>query len=141
MRSSVAAFALGVLFSIGLGIGGMLHPERVQGFLDVFGAWDLTLAFVMGGAVVVSTIGFRLTRNRPAPLWQSKFSWPTKREIDLKLLVGSAIFGLGWGASGLCPGPAVASLVTLDPDLLIFVAAMLAGMGTHTLIERRRERG
>src|SRR6201999_4590883 len=101
----LASFGCGLVFGLGLLISGMTEPEKVLGFLDIFGAWDATLAFVMAGAVVVAGIGFALARRRSAPLFAAAFAWPSRRDIDAPLLVGSGLFGIGWGLAGICPGP------------------------------------
>lgn len=121
-------FLSGLVFGLGLIISGMANPAKVLNFLDVAGTWDPSLAFVMGGAVVVATLGFRWVLGWRKPLFAPRFQVPTRRDIDLRLLVGPAIFGLGWGLAGLCPGPALASLGLANPSVLVFVPAMLAGM-------------
>jgi uncharacterized membrane protein YedE/YeeE len=118
----------GLVFGTGLVISGMTQPTKVLGFLDVFGAWDPTLAFVMGGALAVALPGFWLARRRGHPLLAAHFRWPTRAEIDRPLVVGSAMFGVGWGLVGLCPGPAIVNLSSLMPQAIVFVAAMAAGM-------------
>lgn len=123
-----AAFGAGLLFALGLGLSGMTRPEKVVGFLDVTRAWDPSLACVMGGAVLVALVGFRLALARGAPRFDQRFHLPTQRAIDARLVAGAAIFGVGWGLSGYCPGPALMSLVTGAPAVLVFVAAMLAGV-------------
>ncbi|MEO5758117.1 MAG: YeeE/YedE family protein [Mesorhizobium sp.] len=127
----LAALAAGTLFGFGLALSGMLDPVRVQGFLDVFGAWDPSLAFVLGGAVAVAMGGVAWIRQMSRPLLADSFHLPMNSRIDAPLVIGSAIFGLGWGLGGFCPGPAIASLsLGLTPSL-IFVAFMLAGMVAH----------
>ena len=127
----VAALAAGTLFGLGLALSGMLDPVRVQGFLDIFGVWDPSLAFVLGGAVAVAMAGMAWLRRMSRPLLADRFHWPVNTRIDAPLVVGSAIFGLGWGLGGFCPGPAMASLsLGLTPNL-VFVAFMLAGMVAH----------
>src|SRR4029453_6865898 len=116
-----AAFACGAVFGLGLAISGMTDPAVVLGFLDVAGRWNPALAFVMAGALAVAFAGFRLARGRAAPLLATRFGWPTSSAIDVRLIAGAALFGLGWGLAGYCPGPAVASLVALAPGTLIFV--------------------
>lgn len=106
----VAALASGIVFGFGLSLSGMLNPVRVQGFLNVFGAWDPSLAFVLGGAIVVAFIGVHIMKRMKRPAFDDSFHVPTSRRIDAPLVVGSALFGLGWGIGGFCPGPAVASL-------------------------------
>lgn len=128
----VAALFAGVLFGFGLALGGMTDPAKVVGFLDISGQWDPSLGFVMGAALLVTLPAFALARRGDAqPLLAASFSWPTRKDIDARLLGGAALFGLGWGITGLCPGPALASLITGLPLLLVFVAAMFAGMWLH----------
>jgi len=137
MARTVASFLCGLLFGIGLLISGMTEPSKVQGFLDIFGAWDATLAFVMGGAVAVAGAGFALARKRAAPVLGGNFAWPSRRDTDAPLIIGSAIFGIGWGLSGICPGPALVNLAALSAPIIVFVAAMLLGMFGFELWERR----
>lgn len=118
----------GTLFGAGLTLSGMTDPQRVRGFLDVFGHWDSTLAFVMAGAVGVMAVAWRIRARMAAPLFEGKFSLPDRTDLDARLIGGSALFGIGWGLAGLCPGPALASLVLAPRDVLPFVAAMGAGM-------------
>jgi uncharacterized protein len=126
-RLLVVSFVTGVVFAVGLGISGMTHPAKVVGFLDVTGDWDPSLAFVMVGAILVNLLFFRLVLRRPHPLYDRLFRLPASGRIDAPLVVGSALFGVGWGLSGLCPGPAVASLVTLQGDVVLFFVAMVGG--------------
>ncbi|PTM94152.1 YeeE/YedE family protein [Mycoplana dimorpha] len=126
-----AALAAGIVFGFGLSLSGMLNPARVQGFLDVFGDWDPSLAFVLGGAVVVAFIGVRAIRRMKHPAFDEQFHLPKNNRIDAPLVIGSALFGLGWGIGGFCPGPAVASLALGLPETVAFVIAMLAGMALH----------
>lgn len=128
----------GLLFAVGLGLSGMTDPARVTGFLDLTGAWDPSLAFVMGGAVMVGLFGFARAQARGRPVFDTRFYLPTRTRIDARLLAGSALFGVGWGLSGYCPGPALVSLVTLRPSVWIFVAAMLAGAWIAHSIARPR---
>jgi uncharacterized membrane protein YedE/YeeE len=118
----------GVIFGAGLTISDMVNPARVLNFLDVAGNWDPTLIFVMAGGLAVTALGYRLIFRRASPVFGTKFNLPTQRQIDLPLVGGAALFGLGWGLAGICPGPAFADLVTLEPKVLMFVAAMLVGM-------------
>src|SRR5512136_1707657 len=120
--------AAGLLFGIGLVVSGMANPAKVLNFLDFAGSWDPSLAFVMGGAVAVAGIGYRLILARPRPLFASSFQLPVQHALDARILVGPAVFGIGWGLSGFCPGPALTSLGLGAPGLLVFVPAMLAGM-------------
>jgi uncharacterized protein len=124
----LSAFLFGVIFGLGLGIGGMTQPTRIIGFLDVTGHWDSTLAFVMGGAVTVTLILFPVILKRSRPALAERFVLPVKRRIDVPLLCGAALFGIGWGLSGYCPGPALVSLVTASPPVLVFVVLMAAGL-------------
>jgi uncharacterized membrane protein YedE/YeeE len=133
-----ASFGCGLVFGLGLLISGMTEPEKVLGFLDVFGAWDATLAFVMAGAVAVAGAGFALARRQNAPLFAAKFSWPSRSDIDAPLVAGSALFGIGWGLSGICPGPALVNLAGLTAPIVVFVAAMIVGMFGYELWQRRK---
>lgn len=134
LASTVAALGAGLIFGLGLSLSGMLDPARVRGFLDVTGAWDPSLMFVLGGAVSVSALGYQLSRRLPKPALASEFQIPKNRRIDAQLLVGSALFGIGWGLSGFCPGPAVAALSTGALPVAVFVATMLIGMTAHRLV-------
>ncbi|WP_234035691.1 DUF6691 family protein [Erythrobacter insulae] len=125
----------GVLFGAGLTLGGMTDPARVRGFLDLFGDWDPTLAFVMGGAVIVMAIAWWLQPKLARPLFADAFALPSRRDLTPKLIGGSALFGIGWGVAGLCPGPGVAALVIEPVSAAIFVTAMLAGMFLVRLTE------
>lgn len=126
----------GTLFGAGLALGGMTNPARVRGFLDLFGDWDPTLAFVMGGAVVVMAIAWRFQPRMAHPLFAETFALPDRTDLTAKLLGGSALFGIGWGIAGLCPGPAVAALAIGPTSAAIFVLSMLAGMVLVRLTER-----
>ena len=123
-----AAWLSGLVFAIGLGIAGMTRPDRVLGFLDVLGAWNPALMCVMAGAIGVAAIAFRAIRQRPAPLLDAQFHLAPPRGPDRKLFIGSAIFGIGWGWAGICPGPALVALATGKTAVILFVVAMLAGM-------------
>lgn len=135
MNSALAAFIAGVIFAIGLAIGGMTKPAKVAGFLDFTGNWDPSLMFVMGGAVMTHALLYRLIRKRSTPLFTAAFSVPTRKDIDIRLLGGAALFGIGWGLSGFCPGPAITSLASGQTPVLIFVAAMIVGMYLYTVGE------
>jgi len=124
----------GALFGAGLTVGGMTDPARVRGFLDLFGSWDPTLAFVMGGALVVMALAWRFRERMSRPLFGERFSLPDRSDFDVRLIAGAALFGIGWGLAGLCPGPAVASLALAPLSVLPFVLAMLAGMAVHRLV-------
>lgn len=125
----------GALFGVGLVVSGMANPEKVLGFLDVTGDWDPTLAFVMGGALLVTFPAFRLILGRPRPVLADGFDLPKKAAVDARLVGGSALFGVGWGLSGFCPGPAVVALVPALASgiapVLVFFAAMVAGMALY----------
>ena len=129
----IALFA-GALFGAGLAFSGMADPQRVRGFLDLFGTWDPTLAFVMGGALVPMAIAWRVQKRMTAPVSAVQFSLPTKRDLDLRLIGGAALFGIGWGAAGLCPGPAIADLAIAPVPAALFVVAMLGGMILHRML-------
>ena len=133
----VVAFASGLLFAVGLAVSGMAHPSKVMAFLDVAGDWDPSLAFVMGGGVLVNLLFFRWVLRRGAPLRAPAFSLPAMTAVDARLVVGSAVFGVGWGLGGFCPGPAVLSVVTGAAPVLAFVAAMLVGMAGHDVVAAR----
>lgn len=124
---TLMGYVAGLLFGLGLGISGMTDPARVLGFLDVAGAWDPTLVFVLGGAVVTNFIGYRLVLRRAYPLVGERFQLPTRQDLDVRLIGGAALFGIGWGLSGYCPGPAFASLGGLTVPLLAMLIAMVAG--------------
>jgi uncharacterized membrane protein YedE/YeeE len=124
----VVAFVSGVLFSAGLVLSGMTHPAKVQGFLDVSGRWDPSLAFVMGGAIAVMAPIVALVRRRGRPLFDTTLHEPKPKAIDARLVGGSVLFGVGWGIGGLCPGPALVSLATGSLPIVAFVAAMLVGI-------------
>ncbi len=133
MRQSLSALALGLLFGLGLTVSQMVNPAKVLAFLDVAGAWDPTLLFVLGGAVVVTTVGYRVVLRRPGTLFGGAFQLPSKVKIDTKLLGGAAVFGVGWGLAGLCPGPALTVLGTGAPEAVVFFAAMIAGIAVFRI--------
>lgn len=126
--SLVFSLLAGIIFGAGLTLSDMVNPARVSNFLDFAGSWDPTLMFVMAGGLAVTTLGYRLIFRRGSPVAGGKFHLPTQRQIDLPLVGGSALFGVGWGLAGICPGPALTDLVTLEPKVFVFVAAMLVGM-------------
>lgn len=132
-RRIVAGGLAGLIFGVGLAVSGMMDPARVIGFLDVGrlfagGIWDPTLGFVMGGALLVTLPGFARLRGKAAPVLTEAFQWPTRRDVDARLLLGALLFGVGWGLVGFCPGPALAALSTALTPVLIFAASMAAGM-------------
>ena len=135
-RRLMPALVAGTLFGAGLTVSGMTDPQRVRGFLNLFGQWDPTLAFVMGGAVLVMAVAWRLRRHIGYPLFAEKFVLPGRSDLDARLISGSALFGIGWGLAGLCPGPAIASLALAPAAVLPFVVAMVAGMAIHRLLPR-----
>jgi len=137
MPRILAALAAGLLFGIGLVVSGMTNPAKVLNFLDIAGAWDPSLAFVMGGAIPIGALGFALGKRRAAPLWAPGFSPPAKTSLDARLIGGAVLFGLGWGLAGFCPGPALASLGFGGWKVVLFVAAMLAGMAVFHLATPR----
>ena len=136
MTALVSAMGAGFVFGIGLWISGMANPKKVLAFLDVTGYWDASLALVMAGAVAVTVVLFRLVLNREKPALAETFELPTRKDIDLPLLAGAAIFGIGWGIGGYCPGPAITALSTLTAESAVFVAAMIAGGYLHKLATR-----
>ena len=139
---ALSALAAGLLFGFGLIVSHMANPEKVLGFLDLAGQWDPSLALVMAGAVAIGTIAFAIARRRTQSLLGVPLSWPTAAHIDRPLIVGSALFGIGWGLAGFCPGPALVTAASGQPKAWVFVVAMLAGMALHTLYSTwRRSRG
>ncbi len=140
MKVKIGAFLGGALFGVGLAIAGMTQPAKIVGFFDFFGSWDPSLAFVMLGATAVYTPVYRwAVRTWQRPVWAPAFSLPTRQDIDWRLITGSAIFGVGWGLGGYCPGPAFTSLGAQSTEALIFVAAMLLGVGGYQLFMKVRE--
>ena len=134
----IAPLSCGLIFGAGLLISGMVQPTKVIGFLDIFGAWDPSLAVVMAAALAVALPGFRLAGLRTGPVLAKDYFWPTKTGIDAPLVIGAALFGIGWGLVGLCPGPALESLATLSPGVIVFVVAMAAGMALHGVWQKSR---
>ena len=123
----LAALFTGLIFGLGLTISGMINPAKVLGFLDILGNWDPSLAFVMGGALIVTFVGFRITKAKDKPAFEEKFHFPTNTAIDAKLIIGAVLFGAGWGLVGLCPGPAISGFLIGDLNSVIFVVAMFVG--------------
>ncbi len=140
MAFVAAAFASGLVFGLGLIVSQMVDPQKVRAFLDVFGNWDPSLAFVMAGAIAVSGLGWVLARRRGTPVLVPRLEIPSRRDIDAPLLAGAAIFGVGWGIVGFCPGPALTALAFGPIEVLLFVAAMLAGMALFQLLPDRGPR-
>lgn len=133
----LAEFGVGLLFGLGLILAGMTDPSKVLGFLDLAGLWDPSLAFVMGGAILVSLGAFTLAKKRTTSFLGGAMQLPTSRDIDKRLVTGSLLFGAGWGLAGFCPGPALVSVGTGNPKAVVFVLAMLAGMALFEVLERR----
>ncbi len=128
MRAVASASVSGILFGFGLALSGMVNPAKVIGFLDFFGNWDPSLAFVMGGGVAVALVGFSRITRREQPVCEASFSLPEQKDITPNLIIGSGLFGIGWGLVGLCPGPAFSSLSFGHWESMVFFAAMIAGM-------------
>lgn len=134
----LVAIASGLLFGLGLGVSQMVDRERVLGFLDVMGRWDPTLLFVLGGAVTVTAIAFRFVLRLPQPVFATKFRLPTRKDIDRSLVLGAAIFGIGWGIAGYCPGPAVVALTLTSWSPVIFLVAFVIGSLSAKLVMHNR---
>ena len=134
---NIVALITGLIFGLGLALSGMNHPEKVLGFLDVAGQWDASLLFVLGGAVTVTIVSFQLIKKLPKPVFAKRFLVTEASNIDRSLIIGSSLFGIGWGISGYCPGPAIALLAAPNRELLIFLPAMLLGYGLHRYLTKR----
>lgn len=137
-RSLLSSFLAGAVFAVGLIVAGMSNPAKVLAFLDLFGAWDPSLALVMGAAIAVGLIAFRLASRRKTSLLGEPMRLPTRRDIDQRLVLGSLGFGTGWGLAGFCPGPALVALGAGELKAAAFVLSMLVGMAAFELLERRR---
>lgn len=135
MKNFITLIA-GFLFALGLGVSGMTQPHIVRGFLDVFGQWDWRLMGVMIGAIGIHGVSYYFIKKRSSPIFEDKFLVPTRKDIDKKLILGSIIFGLGWGWAGICPGPGLVSLLSSHSEFFYFVGAMLVGMKTFQLVEK-----
>lgn len=133
----ITEFAVGLLFGLGLIVAGMTDPGKVLAFLDLAGAWDPSLMFVMGGAIAVAVFAFALARRRTSNFLGGALHLPTRKDIDQRLVIGSLLFGAGWGIAGFCPGPAIVSLAAGQPKAILFVLAMLAGMAVFERLESR----
>jgi uncharacterized protein len=138
VKRLAVAYLSGLLFALGLGISGMTHPAKVLGFLDFAGAWDPSLALVMGAGVLVNLVFFQLARRRGAPLLAPSFSLPWQTRVDGSLVGGAALFGVGWGLGGFCPGPAIVSAVGGAAPVVAFVVAMLASMAAFDFARSRK---
>ncbi len=131
------AFIVGLIFAIGLGISGMTQTQVVRGFLDVFGDWNYSLIGVMAGAIFVHSILYYFIKKKDSPLLDIKFHLPTRKDLDWRLITGAAIFGLGWGWAGICPGPGIVAMASGNSNILTFIVFMLFGMGIFKLIENK----
>ncbi|SHK48486.1 hypothetical protein SAMN05216369_2264 [Marinobacter antarcticus] len=138
MKSAIASLFAGLLFGLGLIVSGMANPEKVLGFLDIAGLWDPSLAFVMGGAIIVGLLAFTVARKRTLSFLGFNMKVPGHSHIDKRLVIGGLLFGIGWGIAGICPGPGLVALGAGEIKAVVFVASMVAGMGIFELIERRR---
>jgi uncharacterized membrane protein YedE/YeeE len=136
----IIEFFVGLLFGIGLLVSGMTDPGKVLGFLDLAGAWDPSLAFVMGGAILVGLVAFAAAKTRTQSLLGGAMHLPTSRDIDRRLVIGSLLFGAGWGLAGFCPGPGLVAMGTGEPKAALFVAAMVGGMLVFEILDRRARR-
>ena len=136
----IIEFFVGLLFGIGLLVSGMTDPAKVQGFLDLAGAWDPSLAFVMGGAILVGLVAFSVAKTRTRSLLGGAMHLPTSRDIDRRLVVGSLMFGVGWGLAGFCPGPGLVAMGAGEPKAALFVAAMVGGMLVFEVLDCRVQR-
>ncbi|CAN5919521.1 YeeE/YedE thiosulfate transporter family protein [soil metagenome] len=139
MTTVFTSLLAGLVFGLGLIVSGMANPAKVLGFLDIAGMWDPSLAFVMAGAIAVAAFAFAVARKRTVSFLGAAMKLPTSRDIDRRLVIGSVIFGIGWGVAGFCPGPGLVALGMGEIKALIFVAAMLVGMGIFEAIERRKQ--
>jgi uncharacterized membrane protein YedE/YeeE len=135
-----ASWVAGVIFGLGLIVSGMADPAKVLGFLDLAGAWDPSLAFVMAGAISVAAVAFAMARKRTVSFLGAAMNLPKTRRIDRRLVAGSLMFGIGWGVAGFCPGPGLVALGMGEIKALVFVVAMLAGMELYVVLERRKQR-
>ena len=148
MKKNVPAFIFGIIFALGLGIAGMTQPQKVVGFLDIFGNWNPSLMWVMVGAILVHSLTYRLVIKRRAPLlapvfqrwgvepiYSLAFQIPTQKDIDNKLVGGAILFGVGWGIAGFCPAPAITALVALDPNTFVFVGSMMLAMAAFRILK------
>ncbi len=138
MKSAIASLFAGLLFGLGLIVSGMANPEKVLGFLDIAGLWDPSLAFVMGGAIIVGLLAFTVARKRTLSFLGFNMKVPGHSHIDKRLVIGGLLFGIGWGIAGICPGPGLVALGAGEIKAVVFVASMLAGMGIFELAERRK---
>jgi hypothetical protein len=140
LAPQLGVFLIGFLFAMGLGLGGMTDPSKVIAFLNIAGDWDPSLAFVMGGAIAVHVVLYRLILRRPSPVYGARFQVPTRRDFTPRLVVGASLFGFGWALGGYCPGPSIVSVASLAPSALVFVLAMAVGMYGYTLFDAQATR-
>jgi uncharacterized membrane protein YedE/YeeE len=133
----LSAFAIGLIFGLGIAISGMINPAKVLNFFDLAGTWDPSLAFVMAGALAVAIPGYRLVLGRPAPVLDDRFQLPDTRVIDRRLVLGSATFGIGWGIAGFCPGGALPALGTGSIDVSVFIVALILGLLIARVLQQR----
>lgn len=136
MKVVLTSFLAGIIFAIGLVVSGMTNPQKVIGFLDIFGSWDYSLAFVMGGAVGVNLISFSFLKKK-SPVFSPKFYLPSKKDIDGKLIGGAILFGAGWGIAGICPGPGIVNLAMTNMTSVIFIGSMILGMVIYKVVAGR----
>jgi uncharacterized membrane protein YedE/YeeE len=136
MKVFIVSLLSGIIFAFGLVISGMTNPDKVIGFLDILGQWNPSLIFVMVGAILFNFISFKILLKKEAPLCAQKYHLPENKSIDKKLLIGSSLFGIGWGILGICPGPGIVNLVTFNPSTLLFVLSMIVGMFLFKLTEK-----
>jgi uncharacterized protein len=141
VKPNIAAFGTGALFAVGLAISGMTKPSKVAGFLDVAGAWDASLAFVMIGAIAVHFVAYRIVMRRSSPLFDAKFHVPTRKDVDGRLVLGAALFGVGWGLGGFCPGPGLVTAGSGSVAALVFVAGMTIGILVQQAVATSSQRG
>lgn len=138
-KNNLVSLVVGLIFAFGLAISGMTQPAKVIGFLDIFGQWDPSLIFVMGGSVLVHFFTYRLIRKRKTPLISTEWHLPTRTEITPTLMIGATLFGVGWGLGGYCPGPAMTSLMSFSPRPFIFVVSMILGMMLFKLYNNKKK--
>lgn len=139
MARFLSPLLIGLIFGAGIALSGMINPAKVLNFFDVAGTWDPSLAFVMGGALSVAFIGYRLVLKRSGPVFGGAFQLPTRRDLDKPLVIGSAVFGLGWGVAGFCPGASIPALGLGQPDAFVFVAAMIGGILLARMLRKAME--
>ena len=137
MKLGIISFLVGIIFSFGLGLSGMTDPQKVIGFLDVTGQWDPSLIFVMGSAIPVYYVFWRFFQKRGVPFFEAKSHVPTRRDIDKKLVIGSALFGIGWGVAGVCPGPGIASIGAMSVGAVVFIVGYFIGARIESAVDSK----